>query len=71
MQFQQNLIATIHDLKMQVGQPIDTMILNLKGEGVAAMTLQIGRESQHKSEPQPNPRVADVEFEPGDDSRGQ
>ncbi|RDX75885.1 hypothetical protein CR513_44171, partial [Mucuna pruriens] len=70
MQFQQNLTATIHDLKMQVGQLVDTIsqmqlasygnitsptILNPKGGGLGVVTLQ----------------SADVETEPRVDSRVQ
>ncbi|RDX78523.1 hypothetical protein CR513_41184, partial [Mucuna pruriens] len=77
MQFQQNLNATIQDLKMQVGQlanisvgsgnlPSQT-IPNPKGD-VSNVSLRSGRELPQQPTPQPKSKSVNAEFEPKADS---
>ncbi|RDX66897.1 hypothetical protein CR513_54291, partial [Mucuna pruriens] len=71
MQFQHNLIATIHDLKMQSVSsrniPSQT-ISNSKGGGLGIVTLHSGRELPQQPAPQPNQKLAEAETKPGANS---
>ncbi|RDX84987.1 hypothetical protein CR513_33890, partial [Mucuna pruriens] len=65
MQFQQNLNVTIQDLKMQVGQLVNTV------RGVSVVTLRSGRELPQQSTPQPKSRLINAKSEPKVNSQGR
>ncbi|RDX82430.1 hypothetical protein CR513_36779, partial [Mucuna pruriens] len=77
----QNITATIHDLKMQVGQLADTLagfetnpsqtIPNPKGGGVGMARLRSGKELPQPVEHQPSPQSAEAGIESGPNSQMQ
>ncbi|RDY07939.1 hypothetical protein CR513_07879, partial [Mucuna pruriens] len=84
MKFQQNMNATMHDLKMQIGQLANSIsqlqsagsgnlpsqpIMNPEGGNASAMTLRSGKELQVAPRSKPNP--TDLESKPEADSRAK
>ncbi|RDX70807.1 hypothetical protein CR513_49906, partial [Mucuna pruriens] len=67
MQFQQNLNATIQDLKIQVGQLANITIPNPKGNA-SVVSLRSGRELPQQAMLQQRSRPVDVESELETDS---
>ncbi|RDX64881.1 hypothetical protein CR513_56506, partial [Mucuna pruriens] len=84
MKFQQNLNATMHDLKMQIGQLANSVsqiqstgsgnlpsqtIPNPKGGNMSVVTLRSSKELQNAPQPTPNP--TETKSKPDVDSRVQ